>query len=319
VVDGSTFGGFNLELSLPPDAPTPTKYYKFGPTPDDPTPHWYDFAYDTDPSSPDYGTGAVIHPGVIDLHFIYGKRGIDSHSAITGESIDPGGPGFFAPVASVRAPANALPGQPVSFSVSATDLSAAVLAVGFTYTIDWGDGSPVQTIAATPGNGAGITEAHVFGHAGTFTVQVTATDGSGLPSSLATAAIAIAAPAEVPPPPQVKDIVVAGRSRKGLTALDIIFNESLTGSSASNENLYHVFEGVKKVVKRHKVTVFIKRLPIQSVSLGASGDTVTINLARAFKGTAEVVVQGTVTATSGASSSVNSVKTLGSAVTRMRA
>jgi hypothetical protein len=313
VKDGSTFGGFNVKLSLPSDAPTPTKYYKFGPTPDDATPHWYDFTYDADPNSPDYGTGAEIIPGAIVLHFLYGKRGIDSHSTVTGESVDAGGPGFFAPVGAVTGPANGTPGQPVMFSLSATDLAPSVLAAGFTYTINWGDGSPVQTIAAAPGNGAGITEAHVFDHPGTFTVQVTATDNHGLASDVAMASILIAEPSVVTPsptPPQVLKIVVADQSRKGLTALAIIFNESLTGGSATNANLYHVFEGVKKVVKKHKETVFIKRLPIRDISLNTSGDMVTIKLARAFKGSAEVVVQGTVTATNGASGSVNAVKTL---------
>jgi hypothetical protein len=71
LTDASSPGGIELELELPPDAPTPTKYYKFGTTPDDPTPHWYDFAYDAHPSSPDYGTGAVIDgaDGLIHLYF----------------------------------------------------------------------------------------------------------------------------------------------------------------------------------------------------------------------------------------------------------
>jgi hypothetical protein len=40
------------------------------------------------------------------------------------------------------------------------------------------------------------------------------------------------------------------------------------------------------------------------------GNLVTINLAKPFKGAAEVIVQGTLTVTNGASSSVSSVKTL---------
>jgi hypothetical protein len=209
------------------------------------------------------------------------------------------------PVASVSGPANGVPGQPVTFSVSATDLSPSVLAAGFTYTIDWGDGSPAQTIAAAPGNGAGTTEAHVFGHAGSFTVQATATDDNGLASDLATASIAIAATA-----PQVVNIAVAEQSRNGLTSFAVVFNEPLTVSSATNGNLYRVLAGVNKVVKKHKAIVFTRSLPIHNVSQSASGTTVTINLIKPFQGTVEVVVQGTVTATSGASGSVNSVKTL---------
>ena len=52
-------------------------------------------------------------------------------------------------------------------------------AAGFTYTINWGDGTPVQSIAATPGNGHGLAVAHTFADAGTYTLHVTATDRHG--------------------------------------------------------------------------------------------------------------------------------------------
>jgi hypothetical protein len=316
-------GGIVLKLDLPAPVPAPTKYYKFGPTPNNPTPHWYDFAYDADPSSPDYGTGAVIvsqgegNDVLIYLHFRYGRRG-DDPSAPSFTVVDPGGPGFFAPAASVSGPASGDAGQPVTFTVSATDLSPAVLAAGFTYTIDWGDGSPPQTIAAAAGNGAGLTEAHVFSQPGSFTVQVTATDDTGLVSPATTTSIVIAEPPVVqnsvnpakPTPPQVTQIVVAGQSRQGLTSFAIIFNESLTGGSATNASLYHVFEGVKRAVKKHKVTVFTRSVAIRNLTQSASGNTVTISLIKPFKGAVEVVVQGTITATNGASSSVDSLKTL---------
>ncbi|WP_372524007.1 peptidylprolyl isomerase [Sulfuricaulis sp.] len=46
----------------------PTHYYAFGPTPDNPMPHWYDFAFDGE-------TGAEIMSDRIILHFVDGKRG----------------------------------------------------------------------------------------------------------------------------------------------------------------------------------------------------------------------------------------------------
>ncbi len=46
----------------------PTHYYAFGPTPDDPTLHWYDFAFDG-------VTGAEIKSDRIVLHFVDGERG----------------------------------------------------------------------------------------------------------------------------------------------------------------------------------------------------------------------------------------------------
>ncbi len=48
----------------------PTHYYAYGPTPDDPAPHWYDFAFDGE-------TGAEIKSDRIILHFVDGKRGDD--------------------------------------------------------------------------------------------------------------------------------------------------------------------------------------------------------------------------------------------------
>lgn len=52
----------------------PTHYYAFGPTPDNPTPHWYDFAFDGE-------TGAEIKNDKIILHFVDGKRGDSDQTA----------------------------------------------------------------------------------------------------------------------------------------------------------------------------------------------------------------------------------------------
>ena len=60
----------------------------------------------------------------------------------------------------------AVAGSPVSFTASATDVSPAVQAAGFTYSWNFGDG--------TTGTGASTT--HTYTSAGTYTVSVTATD-----------------------------------------------------------------------------------------------------------------------------------------------
>lgn len=52
----------------------PTHYYAYGPTPDDPAPHWYDFAFDG-------VTGAEIKNDMIVLHFVDGGRGDDDLTA----------------------------------------------------------------------------------------------------------------------------------------------------------------------------------------------------------------------------------------------
>jgi cyclophilin family peptidyl-prolyl cis-trans isomerase len=48
----------------------PTHYYAYGPTPDNPAPHWYNFAFDGE-------TGAEIGADRITLHFVDGMRGDD--------------------------------------------------------------------------------------------------------------------------------------------------------------------------------------------------------------------------------------------------
>jgi len=69
------------------DGAEPITYYKHGPTPDDPTDHWYEFLYDGQ-------TGAEIDGSVITLHFVDGQRGDDDLDATNGVITDQGGPGF---------------------------------------------------------------------------------------------------------------------------------------------------------------------------------------------------------------------------------
>jgi hypothetical protein len=69
-------------------------YYKYGPTLQNNTPHWYEFMYDGT-------TGAEILQDRILLHFVDGQRGDDDLSA-DGEIREPGGPaqilsGFYFP------------------------------------------------------------------------------------------------------------------------------------------------------------------------------------------------------------------------------
>jgi hypothetical protein len=83
-------------------------------------------------------------------------------------------------------------GQTRTFTVSATDSSASAEQAGFTYTVNWGDGTAanpdVQTVSATAGNGSGVAVSHVFPVAGTFTVSLTATDNSSITSAAVTLA-----------------------------------------------------------------------------------------------------------------------------------
>ncbi len=74
----------SLTITLPVEA-HPDRYYKYGPTPDNPSNHWYEFMYNGE-------TGAVIHGNIIVLHFVDGKRGDNGLDATDGSIADPGGP-----------------------------------------------------------------------------------------------------------------------------------------------------------------------------------------------------------------------------------
>ncbi len=76
-------GAVTVDVILP-EGESPTTYYKYGPTADNPKDHWYAFLYDGE-------TGAEINGNVVTLHFVDGKRG-DSDLAANGAIVDPGAP-----------------------------------------------------------------------------------------------------------------------------------------------------------------------------------------------------------------------------------
>ncbi len=80
---GSSTG---VDLLLPPGQ-EPETYFKYGPTPDDASPHWYEFLTNGT-------TGAEISEGRVTLQFVDGERGDDDLTA-DGRVVDPGGPARF--------------------------------------------------------------------------------------------------------------------------------------------------------------------------------------------------------------------------------
>lgn len=78
-------------------------------------------------------------------------------------------------------------GVPFTLKVGADDPSAADMAAMFTYTVDWGDGSPVETVVGP----ADPPVTHTYAAAGTYDATFTATDkdgGTGAPSSVSVVA-----------------------------------------------------------------------------------------------------------------------------------
>jgi hemolysin type calcium-binding protein len=116
-----------------------------------------------------------------------------------------------APTASVSGPAAAVRGQSRSFLLQAADVVADA-ATGFTYVVDWGDGSAPQTVAAGPGNGSGVTIAHVFASSRVYVVHVTAADKDGQTGAAATHTVRIDIAAVQPDPldPDKRVLVVGG-------------------------------------------------------------------------------------------------------------
>ncbi len=93
------------------------------------------------------------------------------------------------PTASIAGPGSAVRGQSVAFTVSANDPDAGDNAAGFLFTINWGDGSPVQTLPA--GTPSGTVVNHTFAANGRFTVSLTARDRTGQVSTAVTRVVAV--------------------------------------------------------------------------------------------------------------------------------
>jgi hypothetical protein len=91
---------------------------------------------------------------------------------------------YALPTAGISGPSDGVLYQPRNFTFTANAASGDA-AAGFTYQINWGDGSPVQVIQPTPNNTT-ITQAHTYTSTGTVPVSVTVVDqfgGTSLPAS----------------------------------------------------------------------------------------------------------------------------------------
>ena len=127
----------------------------------------------------------------------------------------------------IAAPSTELAGTFTSVTTGGTSATCTVTGVadtaaGFTYTINWGDGSAAQVVAP----GGSPNPGHVYKTLGNFKVSVTATDKDGGVSTAAAQTIAIT------------PIALEGTTLAigGLTADDLIF---ITQNNAGgSKNLY---------------------------------------------------------------------------------
>jgi hypothetical protein len=107
--------------------------------------------------------------------------------------------------------------------------------------------------------------------------------------------------------PAATGIIAVGQSRKGLTSITIAFNEALAPGSASETALYSVLGAVKKRGK----TAYTKHVAVKSVTYNNSTRSVTITLAKPYKGAVQVTVKAGLTAANGPSSSSTQTFTAG--------
>jgi hypothetical protein len=94
-----------------------------------------------------------------------------------------------APTATITGPAVAVSGETLKFTLTAVDPDPADQLAPFTFTINWGDGSPIQTVTAR----SGVVVPHTFTTAGRFRPTVTATDQKGVAGPAGNTAVGVRA------------------------------------------------------------------------------------------------------------------------------
>ncbi|HXG09859.1 MAG TPA: LamG-like jellyroll fold domain-containing protein [Gemmataceae bacterium] len=172
-----------------------------------------------------------------------------------------------APTARITGPTNGVRGQALTFTLGASDVSPADEAAGFIYTVDWGDGTAVQTFA-----GSGLSVDHVFREAGSWTVRVTATDKDGGVSAVATVTVQTSAIALQPDPadPSKTILVVGGTEGNDRLVFRPAPSPLLLSPSWGRGVGVRGRGGVRVVLNRQELGIFQPTGGI--VALGQAGD-----------------------------------------------
>ncbi len=163
-----------------------------------------------------------------------------------------------APVVKVDGPASVIAGQTCTLNLSATDLSPADTAVGFTYIIDWKDISNpgLQRMPDSP-----ATASHVYGQSGTFAVSVQACDKDGVVGQAVIKSIVVPAA-----------VMQADRMTAGKTAL--VVTGTLAGDAIT---LTPVTGGSVKVTFGKTVIGTYKPTGLIEIFGGAGNDVIIIS------------------------------------------
>ncbi|MFO0953958.1 MAG: choice-of-anchor Q domain-containing protein, partial [Isosphaeraceae bacterium] len=149
------------------------------------------------PGSPaiDAGGNALIPSGVVTDQRGAGLAHIDGGTVDIGAyELVPNIP----PTAALGEPV--LAAGPTRTPLAATDANPGDLSAGFIYTVSFSDGSPTQVIAASGGNGSGVSLNHVFTTTGNVTITLLATDQHGATSQPVTLVVNVGT-AQIQPDP----------------------------------------------------------------------------------------------------------------------
>jgi|GEM_PF-3732656 len=132
----------------------------------------------------------------------------------------------IAPAVAVSGPSSAVQGQPVSFLLSATDVSTADTNAGFTYQIDWNhDGTIDETVTG----GSSTSVNHHFTTAGTQIFTVTAVDKDGGVSDSVSYSMNIAVIVSA----DYTHSVSLNNAAKGSTTFDVVIHSTSTFNAST--------------------------------------------------------------------------------------
>lgn len=155
------------------------------------------------------------------------------------------GVGYFA--------SGGVPGQSLTFGISASDPSPVDQRAGFLFQVNWGDGT--SATFSSPG----LVTDHVYTSIGTYTVQVAATDKDGATSAVASLTVPITA-VQV----QMDNVRYEGRLAVGGTT----GNDTIVVTPASDGSIQVIINGVSQGTFLQQNDVFVQYI----VVYGQAGD-----------------------------------------------
>ncbi len=197
-----------------------------------------------------------------------------------------------------------------SLDYSSATASVTINVLKATPTLTWADpaditygtalgASQLDATASVPGTFTYSPAAAIVlsqGQGQVLSVTFTPTDSADYKSVYDSTTINVLPSA--PPPPVVTGFAGVNSSKKGLTSVTLAFNGALDPDSANNPGLFSVRGAVKKRGK----TVYTKVLHLKGVRYDDNSHTVTISLAKPYKGPVQVTVLGGIAGADGASS-----------------